>query len=169
MRGRQLIPLRTVVGKVDPDIPVARIVGPLVVHRVQHRSIVHRQVDEAGLGIEGHGMPVVRAVDGWRDARRAAHLTGLWNLDRTAGLVEPGRPRDLGEGGAGDVLSRLSIQDVEEAVFRRLHDDLAVAAFDLQVGQHKGLRGRVVPVVARRGLEVPDELSVVGAESEDGG
>ena len=63
----------------------------------------------------------------------------------------------------------MPVDDVEEAVLRRLDDDLALAAVDDEVQQHERLGRGVVPVVAGRRLIVPAEGTVGGVEGQNRG
>src|SRR5205085_6823079 len=67
----------------------------------------------------------------------------------------------------GKQLAGCSIENVEEAVFRRLHQHLAFAATHIEVCEDDVLRRREVPVFARRRLIMPDEFAAVGLERED--
>ena len=79
----------------------------------------------------------------------------------------------MGGPGHRDVLVRReqlaghAVEHVEEAVLRRLHQHLARLAVDRQVREHDVLRGGVVPVVAGRGLVVPDVVAGVGVQRDD--
>ena len=65
-------------------------------------------------------------------------------------------------------LTRGAVDHIEEAVLRRLHNDLAVAAVDLEIGEHHVLHGRVIPGIAGDCLVVPRVLARVGVERNDG-
>ena len=127
-------------------------------------------------------MPVVSAVGVRVDQRGARLEAGVRILDRSARLRVHGiRPRDRGTGGC--VLRRFQVQvrvgrdqlavgaidDVEEPVLRCLHRHLAPRSSDREVGQHDGLRRRVVPGLARRGLVVPLVRARLGVERDDRG
>ena len=76
-------------------------------------------------------------------------------------------PGDRGEGLRGQQLAGEPVDHVEEAVLRRLQQHLARPAANGQIGEDHRLRGVVVPVVARRGLVVPDVAAGVGVERDD--
>ena len=61
-----------------------------------------------------------------------------------------------------------AIQHIKEAVFRRLHDDLAQLAINLDIGQDHGRGSGKVPGIARRGLVVPDVVPGRRIERNDG-
>ena len=98
-----------------------------------------RDVHQAGLRIERHRRPVVRAArarDRSSPARFRRTLRGL-TIGRPVFLSIPlaqfmRRKRRRRNELAGD-----AIDHVEEAVLVRLHDDLALAAVDRDVGQHQ--------------------------------
>src|SRR5690554_7957936 len=84
-------------------------------------------------------------------------IPGTFGQDGTArSRIQSGRPVDVHIVVAGDELSGGSVDDIEEAVLRRLHQHLTHASVNLYVGQHDVLGGRIVPRLTRCGLEVPD-------------
>ena len=111
-------------------------------------AAVRRRGDEFdSLGVAGPGIfhrPARPRVDVTRPAHR--HV-GLSRYETAVGTV----------------------QHVEEAVLRRLHDDLAQRAVDLDVGEDHVLGSRVVPSFAGRGLVVPNQGAVIRVEGDDGG
>src|SRR5215471_12906731 len=68
---------------------------------------------------------------------------------------------------AGDELSGNAIQHVEEAVFRRMQQDLAIFAVNVQVRQDNVLGSREIPGLARCLLKIPDHLAGVRLDGDD--
>ena len=64
-------------------------------------------------------------------------------------------------------MSGRTVDDEEEAVLRRVQDDLALRTCDLEVRQDHRLRRGVVPVVTRCLLVVPDVLAGVRVQGDD--
>ena len=62
-----------------------------------------------------------------------------------------------------------AVEDVEEAVLVRLHDDLARLPVDGEIGEHQLLHGVEVPLLAGCGLVVPHVCAGVGVERDDRG
>ena len=113
-------------------------------------------------------MPVVAAERPRRDVDGLVGVAGAGELDRAAGReVDVTGPGDGDELLGRDQFAGAAVEHVEEAVLRRLHEDLAHLAADRQLGEHDRLCGRVVPGVAGRRLVVPDVLAGVGAERDD--
>ena len=77
------------------------------------------------------------------------------------------RGQHLEKGARRDQPAVGAIDDVEEAVLRRLHRHLARPPVDREVGEHDGLRGGVVPGLARRGLVVPPVGAGLRIERDD--
>src|SRR5262249_44492416 len=135
-----------------------------------------RNVDELGLLAVG-GWPVIVAA-----GRGRAHLLGLRArhrrgspgidldilarvvIDRLASLrIDALGPVDVLEVGLDhEGLPVAALHGVEEAVARRVRDQLAVLAGDLAVDQNVRARLVIVPRVVRRVLEEPVHLAVVG-------
>ena len=156
----------------EAAVRLARPVGvqlPVLVVDQADRHALHRHVDEAGLRIERHRMPVARAIGARDDLARPVAGARDRRLDRTAVLVVAARPVHLDEVLRGDELAVRAIDHEEEAVLGCVQDDLARLAADLQVGEDHRLRRGEVPVVARRLLVVPDVLAGVGIERNDRG
>ena len=159
------------VSEVRAGVPCARAITEVLHVRIDCRQRVRRDVDKARVGAERHRVPVVR-TERTRDLQRrlSRFITRIRRLDRTAGLeIDMRRPVDVVLIFVGrDQLARLAVDDIEEAVLRRLHDDLAVLAVDLQLGKHQRLRGGVVPCLAGSRLVVPDIFAGLGLDREDG-
>ena len=154
---------------VGAQVPLARIVAEAPgLEVVGAGDVLRRDVDQPGLRVEGHGMPGMGAEGRGVDDRPRLVVARGRDLDRPPGdRVDAGGPGHLGEGLGRDQLPGRPVQDIEEAVLRRLHQHLALAALDLQVGQDDRLGRGVVPGVARRGLIPPDHVAVVGPEGDD--
>ena len=89
---------------------------------------------------------------------------------RPAGLeIDMTRPIDGHVFVRREQLAGLAIQDVEETVLRRLHQDLAFLAFDGEIGQHHRLDGSVVPAFMRHFLVIPDHPAGIGVDRQDRG
>ena len=88
--------------------------------------------------------------------------------DRPARLrIDTFRPGHLAELAGRDKLARGGIQNIEEAVFRRLHHHPAWFAIDVQGGDDDVLGRGEIPGIPRRGLVVPHVLAGVGIEGDD--
>src|SRR5678815_486846 len=66
-------------------------------------------------------------------------------------------PAHFHEGLGGDELAGRAVQNIKEAVFRRLGDDFAHAPVDVEIEQHQLLHIVEIPVVIGHGLIVPFE------------
>ena len=110
-------------------------------------------------------------------AERAGHghrrLAGL-GIERRRGDLRPtrlgiesGRPGDGAERRARQKLAGLAVEDIEIAVLRRLHQHLAHAAVDRQVGEDDVLGCVEVPHVARHLLEMPGIFAGVDVHGDD--
>ena len=139
----------------------------LVVHQVDGH-VLRRQIHQARLGIEGHGVPVVRAIWARHRILGLAAVARCGNADGLAVLVVAAGPVHGHEVLGRDELSIGAIEHEEEAVLGRMQYDLARLAGDLDVGQDHGLGGGVVPVVARCFLIVPLVFAGVGIQRHDG-
>ncbi|MFO1265419.1 MAG: hypothetical protein U1F67_00610, partial [Rubrivivax sp.] len=137
---------------------------------VHHRHVDRRDVHQAGVRVVGHRLPVVRAGLRGIHEPRAAVVVGGGVGDRPAGLrVDPLRPVDEGEVLRRQQLAGGAVEDVEEPVLRRLHQHLAHAPADLEVGEDHLHRRRVVPALARHLLVVPGERTVLDVHRDDRG
>ncbi|VWX53316.1 hypothetical protein NOVOSPHI9U_460007 [Novosphingobium sp. 9U] len=148
----------------EADLVRCRMLGD--VHAQLHR----RDVDEAGLGAEGHALPVVPAELPRPDRRIAMLVADACVLDRAAGLqVDAACPGHLAELLGRDGPAGLAVDHIEESVRRRLHQHLAWFAGDLQ-RSGDDIRGRlVVPCLARVHLVVPQVLARLCLERDDRG
>jgi hypothetical protein len=77
------------------------------------------------------------------------------------------RPVDRHDVLRGQEFSGRTIEHVEEAVLRRLHNDFAQTAIDLEIGQDHMLNRGVVPGVARHRLIVPHVIAGIGSHGDD--
>src|SRR5271156_2648966 len=97
-----------------------------------------RHVDQAGGGMKRHGIPVMSATRcGGNKDRLQAVIRG-WRFDRPSvpGIDSAGPGDTPDELLRGKELAGLAIEHVEKSVLRRLHDDLACCAADLQIREH---------------------------------
>ena len=115
-------------------------------------------------------MPVVAAVGRRHGERR------LLGVGRAGVFHRPSRfrvyvtgPGDGHVGFGGEELPRLPVEDVEEAVLGRLHDDLAPLPLHLELREDHVLGGGVIPGIAGGGLVVPHHAAVIGVNGHDGG
>ena len=154
---------------VEAGIPAALLEFPVRIAAVDITHVADGQIDEACLGMEAHRGPAVGAVGARADETRFGLEVGIGRLDRASVRVVVCGPVDVGDRLGGDEFPRLTVDHEEEAVLRRLHQDLAEPAPDLEVGEHDVLRRGVVPGLGRGRLVVPDELARVGAQGEDRG
>ncbi len=135
----------------------------LVVHQVD-RHMLRRQVGQAGLRVERHRVPVVRAEGAGNGVVGLGAVARGGDADGAAVLVVAGGPVHFGEVLGRDELAVGAVDDEEEAVLGRMQQHLARLAADLHVGQDHRLGGGVVPVVAGRLLVVPLVLAGVGVQ-----
>ena len=155
---------------VDARVHLAGLVDEVPVLGVGESHVQHRHVDEPGVRAVGHRVPVVPAVRGREHDGGVVDIACARFLDRAAGFgVDALCPVHRNVGLGGDERAVGPVEHVEEAVLRRLHDDLAHVAADLEVGEDHVLRRRVVPRLAGRRLVVPDQRPVVRIERDDGG
>ena len=123
-------------------------------------------------------MPIVSAVRVRMHESDPGLVSCLRVLDGPAGrLVDCVGPRDgctlrrisrgqhLEKGTRRDQLAVRAIDDIEEAVLRRLHRYLARPSINREVREHDGLRRGVVPGLARRGLVVPPVCPVFASSA----
>ena len=100
-----------------------------------------RQVDETGGGIERHRIPAIDTIGRRGNEDRLNPMIRGCGLDRAAGPGSIPRPRWMpSTNGRGKELARLPIKHVEEAVLPGMHDHLACAPANVQVGEHQRLR-----------------------------
>ena len=81
--------------------------------------------------------------------------------------IDAARPGDRREVLGGDQLSGLAVENVEKPILVRLHQDLAIDAIDREVRQDQLLNRVVIPLLAGRGLVVPDIVAGVGIDRHD--
>ena len=84
-------------------------------------------------------------------------------FDGSPVFVDVRGPGHFREGLGGNERAVGAVDDKEEAVLRRLHQDFARYAFDLEIREDDGLGGGVVPGVARCRLVVPDQFASLGS------
>ena len=129
------------------------------------RHALRRQVDEAGLRIVGHRVPVMRAEGAGNAVEGLVRRARSGHLDRPSVGVVAGRPVHIDEVLGRNELAVGAIDDEEEAVLRRMQDHLARLPVDLDIGQDHRLGRGVVPVIAGRLLVVPDVFAGVGVQA----
>ena len=113
-------------------------------------------------------MPVVAAVGRRHRQDRLFGVVRVRVLYRFAGLgVDVARPGYGYIGLCRDELSVGAVDDVEEAVLRCLHDDLAHLTGNLDVSKDHVLGRCVVPGIARGGLVVPGVAAIVRVDGND--
>src|ERR1700691_2360461 len=102
------------------------------------RTLSCRHVDQAGGGMKRHGIPVMSAARRGGNKDRLQAVIRGWRFDGPSVLgvdsAGPGNTPD--ELFRGKELAGLAIEHVEKSVLRRLHDDLAHCAAELQVCEH---------------------------------
>src|SRR5215475_13159200 len=94
-----------------------------------------RQIDQAGLRIERHRVPIVGTEDSRDAVTWFVGLTCLGYLDRPTVRVITGRPINIHEILGGNELAVRAVDDEKETVLRRVQNDLALLAADLQIGE----------------------------------
>ncbi len=102
------------------------------------------------------------------DRRLAAVVTHAGRFDRAARFgIDVAGPGDQGVLLGRQEFAGRAVEDVEEAVLGRLHDDLALSAPNLQVGQDHVLRGGEVPGLSRGLLVMPDVFPGIRPQGHD--
>ena len=171
-RGLDFRDLRQTTGvEVHARVPAELALLEIGVRNVREASIHGGDVHEAGRRMEGHRLPAMRPPGAGQRQEGLARLAParFRVFDGSARLhVKAGGPvlRRIRRG--RQQLASGAIQHIEIAIFGCLHQHLARLAVDGQVGQHDGLRGGVVPGVARRGLVVPHVFAGVSLQRHDG-
>ena len=118
--------------------------------------------------VVGHRLPAVRAGGCREDQLRILLVLGGGVRYRPAGLlVDALGPVDERVRIGGDELSARPIKHVVEAVLRGLHEDLARALPEVELGEDHLLRAVVVPAIARCRLVVPRELAALSVDRDD--
>ena len=96
---------------------------------------------------------------GWLDSR---------GFHRTAFFVKARRPVHLRKRLAEQEFSASTVEHIEHTVAVRPQHGLARATFEVDVGEHRDLRGVPIELVMRGELVVPFQLAGVSVESDDG-
>ncbi len=131
------------------------------------RGILRRYIDEAGLVVERHRVPIVSAERRWKDNAGVFAVIGRIGEHGTTGLyIDVCRPGGAHVFVRGQQLARQAVNDVEKAVLRRLEQDLARFALPVDFSEHDLLCRRVIPAVSRRRLVIPAHPSRVRVERE---
>ena len=137
---------------------------------IGHVGLADRKIDEASQRAEGHRVEVVRSAGAGRDHDRYLAVADRRVLNRPAGLhVHACRPVDRHRGLGSEQFAGLAIEDIEEAVLRRLHQDLADLSVDPEVGEDHLLGGGIVPLLTRGGLVMPGVFAGIDIERDDRG
>ena len=132
-------------------------------------QVLGRDIDQPGVRMVGHGLPVMAAGRGRRTGELAVLITGIGRFHGTPGAhVDTQSPVHFDEGFGREQFAVGAVDDVEEAVFRRLHEHFAGFAADLQVSQQDVLGGGEVPGVAGCGLVVPGVCAGIRIHGDDG-
>ena len=90
---------------------------------VGEHGIEDGEIDQAGLRVEGHGLPTVGSAGPWGNQRgfAGAFILCGWGFDGEAGVqVDAGGPRGAGERFGREKLAGGAIQHVEKAVLGRV-------------------------------------------------
>ena len=128
-----------------------------------------REVRQTRSLIEGHGVPSVASQRSRRHHRTTVLVSRVGILHGpTGGQVHVARPRDLRERLGRDQAPVRAVDDVEESVLRRLHEDFALFTPDLEVREDDVHVRVVVPRLPRRVLVVPQVLARIGVQRDDG-
>src|SRR5690606_18617836 len=133
--------------------------------------LARRDVHQPGAWIERHGLPGVGTLWPRSGFEGLASLveTRTWMRDGSARWESQAAcPGDRHEVLCGDGLAGATIEHIEETVLGRLHQHLALASVDAEIGQHQLLRGIIIPDVPRGGLVMPDVLAGIRAQRQNG-
>ena len=124
---------------------------------------LHRgQVDQTSNRIERHRMPIVSATGTGHHKTDGVFITRLGRFNGSATFQINARcPRHFGIRVSRNQIASNTIQDIEEAVFRSLHDHLTHHTIKRKICEHQGLYGGVVPVISRCSLVVPGYSTVI--------
>ena len=91
-------------------------------------------------------------------------------FDRTSGdQVDTVGPVHLADLLGRDQLAAVTVDHIEEAVLRRLHQDIARLAIDGDRRERDLLRAIVIPAVIGIDLIMPDVLAGIGVQRDDRG
>src|SRR5690606_2700764 len=123
-----------------------------------------RDVDQPGQRTEGVRVPGMAAGSAGPDVEGLGLVARAGGLDRPTAGIDAERPSDAGEGIAADELAGGGIQHVDETVLGGMDDDVALLAVEVQVGNHHGADGVIVPGIAGRFLVVPDVFASIGVD-----
>ena len=154
------------------DIFIAACGFEIMVDVKYQRAFHCRNIDQTGVWVERHGLPIVTAEWTRQNPFGLIALGPITRVvfNRTTGFhIDMRRPIDRHIRIGTQQFAGFAIQHIKEAVFRRLHDDLAVFAVNLNIGQHHVLYGRIIPSVTGRGLVVPFLTTGVRVQCNDGG
>ena len=174
VEGLDRLQLRGVIRKgvgeeVGAEVPGARAILEVLHPGISEGGRVGWNIDKSFLRIERHRMPVVGAQRARKRHGGCVLVPCALHLDWPSSLkVHPLGPGDGRVRRGRDQLTGRAVDDIEEAVLRRLHEDLAGLSAHREVGKDHVLGGCVVPAFARSGLIVPDVFACVGPQGQDG-
>ena len=154
--------------RLEPLVRHLGTVVELVQRTPQHGLFTGRNVGDAGLRVERHRLPVVPTGRGRKDDPGLVPVVRGGVRDGPARLhVDPERPVHRDEVLRPQQLSRGAVQHVEEAVLRRLEENLSRLAIDHDGAQDDVLGRRVVPDLGGHRLVVPHEPPALRVDRED--
>ena len=139
-----------------------------IVLRVIKAQIQCGYVDQSGFWMIGHRVPVVPAQRPRLHPFAVVGVIARWALYRPAGFgVHVGGPVHWHISFGRNEVPVCSVQHVEKAVFRRLHDDLSRLVVNFDISQNHMLGCGVVPGVPGCGLIMPDVFAGIGVQGDD--
>src|SRR5277367_5198394 len=119
-------------------------------------------------GLKDIGCQCMAAEDAWVTHNRGVLPARPFGLDGPALRVETGGPRHaLHVFLARDELPGDAVQHIEETVFRRMQEDLAIFAANAQVRQDDILSSGEIPGFPRCFLKIPDHLAGFRLDGDD--
>ena len=140
---------------------------------IKHQRAFHcRNVNQTGIRVEAHGLPIMAAKRAGQNPLRFIAFREIARVifHRTTGFhINMAGPVHRHIRIGAQQFTRLAVQHIEETVFRRLHDDFAHLPVNFQIGQHHVLHSRVVPCVTRRCLVVPFLATGIRVERDNRG
>ena len=154
--------------KVDAGVPGSWFIYELLVLRISEERLLRGNVDEPGLRVERHRLPVVPAERPRLHEIHRGLVSSRRFFDRPASrLIHSFRPTDLCVSLGRQQLAGLTVEHVEEPVLRGLHQNFAKPAADLEIGKNDVLGRGIVPRITRCGLIVPHQLAGLRAHGEN--
>ena len=102
--------------------------------------------------------------------RRLVGEAGVCRFNGSSSIrINAGCPARRHKSLAGYELAADPIEDIKEPVLRCLHDDFALRAIDVDVGENHVLGCRVVPGLAGRRLVMPDVFPCIRPQRDNRG